>query len=281
MLKKRADSEHHQAQGRTGDGEEQPRAAGGRNRNTNRTAASSRSPSPGRSSLPICAYLIIAPEDAREVVNGEDHVEIASCSAPRRWCYRGALSQNAVLARLRPSDVTVSLYPLCLTGLQIAGFERREGARWYLGVPGCFQCSAWLVEPAHHTHRASPVIRTSPSSGGPVKDSSSSPVQAPVPQHSRRGQLPLPCECTAATQQQEQAYRRHLLSSRPPSFQVPPRFLPSLPLSFPSQHPPAASHRLCVPIVPSTLLRLPIPNCWEPDESTPSRLQPIESESFS
>jgi len=29
--------------------------------------------------------------------------------------------------------------PLCLTGLQIAGCERGEGARRYLGVPGCFQ----------------------------------------------------------------------------------------------------------------------------------------------
>lgn len=175
----------------------------------------------------------------------------------------------------------MSLYPFCLTGLLIAGCERGEGARRYLGVPGCFQRSGWLVEPAHHRHRASPAIRTCPSSGWPVKDSSCSPVQASVPQHSSCGQLPLPCERTAATQQQEQAYRRHLLSSRPPSFQVPPRFLPSLPLSFPSQHPPAASHRPCVPIVPSTLLRLPIPDCWEPDECTPSRLQPIESESFS
>jgi len=62
---------------------QQPRAAGGRNRDTmepnHGATASSRSVTFSLSLvMSICAYLIIAPEGARGVVNGEEQVGIAS-----------------------------------------------------------------------------------------------------------------------------------------------------------------------------------------------------------
>jgi hypothetical protein len=88
--------------------------------------------------------------------------------------------------------------------------------------------------------------------------------------------------CTAATRQQEQAYRRHLSCCPSPAIlsQVPPGFLPSLPFLFPSQHTAAISHRPVSRLSHSPSVR-PRSCIIEPPTNPAIVLQPVESESFS
>ncbi|KAL2134262.1 hypothetical protein VTI74DRAFT_629 [Chaetomium olivicolor] len=163
-----------------------------------------------------------------------------------RWCYHGALSQNAVLARLREkNDVTLPCTPLshlAANSLVIPRI-RRLGTWQYQALSALTQwgrTSRALCQLCHsHILQRAPVKERIPS---PVRASHSSCAQ----------QLPLATPLlrtsTAASQQQEQAYRRHLRASwRPPSSQVPHRFLPSLLFPFSPQHTFFASYHLCIP----------------------------------
>ena len=121
---------------------------------------------------------------------------------------------------------------------------------------------------------------------GPVKGSSSSPVRCSGCRPQQRAcssPITPPARSRAAAQQQAPIRNRPIAvtsdQSRPSILSGPYQapfhlfFFQSFHLSIPATPPPP--HRI------TFLSELPCSICWKPAACTPSRLQPIESESFS
>ena len=171
----------------------------------------------------------------------------------------------------------------------------------YLGVPGCSsegpdspRSSSGCGARWHHEQRPpAPVMghsrttRPCPTAlAGPVKGSSSSPVRCSGcrPQQRACSSPITPLARSRAAAQQQAPIRNRPIAvtsdqSRPSILSGPYQapfhlfFFQSFHLSIPATPPPP--HRI------TFLSELPCSICWKPAACTPSRLQPIESESFS